>query len=190
MLSLAAKVLEDLHQLKMTFYAGSAIGALGGHTPINPKTGLGVDNNDTTTSAKIEYASYVIMSLTFGLIKISVVTFYRRIFISEGFRRWSAGLLAFIGLWTIAFFLSLVLWCGSHPAAGWTSPKDIVKYCDNLADLELAFAVTDAMTDLLVILTPIPMLWKLQLSIKRKIALTGIFLLGFLYVLLILFWSS
>lgn len=160
---------------------GSAIGALGGHTPINPKTGLGVDNNDTTNSGRVEYASYVIMSLTFGLIKISVVSFYRRIFVGQGFRRWSTGLLIFIGLWMLAFFLSLVLWCGVHPAAGWTSYKDILRYCVNLADLELAFAVTDTITDLAVILTPIPILWTLQLSVNRKIALTGIFLLGFLY---------
>jgi cytochrome c biogenesis protein CcdA len=123
------------------------------------------------------------MSLTFGTIKISVVSFYRRIFPGqETFRRWSMFLLIVIGLWMLAFFISLTLWCGTHPAAGWTNYKEILKYCDNLADLELAFAVTDAMTDLLVILTSIPVLWKLQLSSDRKIALTGIFLLGFLYV--------
>ncbi|PQE27152.1 integral membrane protein [Rutstroemia sp. NJR-2017a WRK4] len=160
----------------------SALGALGGHTPRNPKTGLAIDNPATVNSGKVEYASYVIMSLTFGTIKISVVSFYRRIFVGEAFRRWSTFLLIFIGLWMLAFFISLTLWCGTHPAAGWTSYKEILKYCDNLADLELAFAVTDAMTDLAVILTPIPILWKLQLSTNRKIALTGIFLLGFLYV--------
>jgi hypothetical protein len=160
---------------------GSALGALGGHTPRNPKTGLGVTTKATVNSAKVEYASYIIMSLTFGTIKISVVSFYRRIFAGqETFRRWSMFLLVFIGLWMLAFFISLTLWCGTHPAAGWTNYKEILKYCDNLADLELAFAVTDAMTDLLVILTPIPVLWKLQLSADRKIALTGIFLLGFL----------
>jgi hypothetical protein len=170
----------EILYLLMNAFSGSSIGGLGGHTPIDPKTGLGVENNDTTNSGRVEYASYVIMSLTFGFIKISVVSFYRRIFVGQSFRRWSLFLLTFIGLWMIAFFLSLVLWCGSHPAAGWTSSEDTLMYCDNLADLELAFAVTDSITDLVVILTPIPILWKLQMSVNRRIALTCIFLLGFL----------
>jgi len=159
---------------------GTAIGALGGHTPINPTTGLGVVNNDTSNSARIAYASYIIMSLTFGIIKISVVLFYRRIFVGKIFQHWSIVLLVLIGLWTVAFFFSLVFWCGAHPTASWTNFKDILKYCVDLADLELAFAVSDAITDVLVIVTPIPILWTLKMSVNRRIVLTCIFLLGFL----------
>jgi hypothetical protein len=160
---------------------GSVIGALGGHSPVIPETSQFVDNNETANSSRIEYASYVIITLTFGFIKISVVSLYRRIFVTKSFRRFSLGVLVFLGVWMLAFFVPVVLWCGVHPAAGWTSYKDIITYCVNLVDLELAFAITDAMTDLVVILMPIPMLWKLQLSVSRRIALTGIFLLGFLY---------
>ncbi|KAF4629023.1 hypothetical protein G7Y89_g9132 [Cudoniella acicularis] len=173
---LAALVLAWL--LSILFIVASAKGALGGHTPINPKTHLGVSNQDSQNSAKVEYGAYVIMSLAFGLIKISVVSFYRRIFVGQAFRQWSLALLVFICVWMVAFFLALTLWCGVHPAAGWTSRATILAYCTNLADLELAFAATDAITDLMVILTPIPMLWGLQMSIKRRLALMGIFLLG------------
>lgn len=81
----------------------------------------------------------------------------------------------------MAFFIPIVLWCGTNPAVAWSSYDDIITNCINIVDLELAFAVTDTVTDLVVILMPIPMLWTLRLSVKRKLALTAIFLLGFLY---------
>ena len=72
--------------------------------------------------------------------------------------------------------------CGSNAANWWTSVTTIMEHCTNTNALELSFAVTDVLTDILVLAIPIPIVWKLQISSANKFALTGIFLLGALSV--------
>ena len=114
----------------------------------------------------------------FAVIKISILLLYRRIFVGRVFHFYTLGLSVFIACWAIAFFFATAFQCGTKIDAWWTSKKTIQKYCFNTAELELAYGVTDVATDVLVLVTPIPVIWKLQTSTRQKWALSGIFLLG------------
>ncbi len=56
---------------------------------------------------------------------------------------------------------------------------DVTK-CDHTKAWELGFGVSDVLTDLMVLVTPLPIVYSLQMPISRKFALCGVFLLGLL----------
>ena len=120
------------------------------------------------------------MPLTYGLIKLSVLFLYRRLFFGTVFRWYSLAVLILLASWSIAFFFAFAFQCGTHPQYWWTSVETIQKYCSRDDISSLVFAVTDVFTDLLVLATPIPIIWKLQMSRTNKIGLSFIFMLGLL----------
>lgn len=85
-----------------------------------------------------------------------------------------------IVFWSAAFFLAHVFGCGTHMAYLWTSPATLEEHCVNLGELSLGFGVSDVLTDIMTLAIPIPIVWKLQLSMANKFCLMGIFLLGLL----------
>lgn len=175
---LAALVLTWI--LGIILIVGDAAGALGTHTPTDPKTGADIPTPASIFGTKLYYAFVIIFILTIGLVKASVLLFYRRIFVSEIFRRISLGLLILVILWTTAFFLARVFACGSHFTAFWTNGASIAKFCGPYQDIELGFAISDVITDLMVLATPLHFIWTLQMNITQKIVITFIFLLGLL----------
>ena len=122
------------------------------------------------------------MALDFGLIKLSVLLFYRRIFLGRLFKMYSLLMCIFIFLWSFSFFFATAFQCGTHISAWWTSVSTINRYCDKTATLELAFGITDVITDVMVLVIPLPIVWKLHMSVSQKTALSGVFLLGWLQV--------
>lgn len=120
------------------------------------------------------------MSMTFGVIKLSVLLLYRRLFLGRLFNRYSLAMCAVIILWSLSFFFAFAFQCHTDIVHWWTSAATIEKYCDNTNALNLAFVISDVLTDLMILIIPIPIVWKLQMSTTTKIGLTGIFLLGLL----------
>ena len=130
--------------------------------------------------AQLEWAYTMVLIPTLGTIKLSVMFFFRRIFVGTYFSRWYFAVCIFIGLWTIAFFFSTLFSCGTHPAAFWTSFEEIAEFCDNDGAESVVYRVLDVVTDLLVLVTPLPLIWNLQMARAQKIAISGIFMLGLL----------
>ena len=87
-------------------------------------------------------------------------------------------ILILIALWTTAFFFARVFACGTHFRAFWGTSKSIVEYCGPYQAIELGFGVSDIATDLFVLATSVPSVWRLQMPRTQKIVLTVIFLLG------------
>ena len=129
---------------------------------------------------QLEISTYLIMCLTFGMIKLSVLLLYRRLFVGPIFNLYSLAMCGVIALWSLSFFFALAFQCGTHIAASWTSLAMIEAYCDNTSALNVAFVVSDVITDVMILIIPLPIVWRLQMSTANKIALTGIFLLGML----------
>jgi hypothetical protein len=123
----------------------------------------------------------IISILAIGLIKLSVVFLYRRVFsISRSFSIYSTFLIALIITWTIAFLGANIFQCGAHPAAAWTSIMQIMEYCDDTSGATAALALTDLIMDLVIIAAPMPIVWCLQMTLSQKVQVTGIFALGLL----------
>ena len=104
---------------------------------------------------------------------------YQRIFVIEKwFYRATWVMLLINGGWGIAFTLVNLFHC--RPVSVRWSTSDGVGHqnCINQAALNNTFAVSTIVLDLFIIIMPWPMIWNLKMPIRRKVAVTGIFLLA------------
>ncbi|TGO31395.1 hypothetical protein BHYA_1069g00010 [Botrytis hyacinthi] len=85
---------------------------------------------------------------------------------------------AIIFFWTVAFIFIIIFDCGTAVWANWGSTTAQLKYCAIGFTSEYGLAISDFLVDIYVLLLPLPIIWKLRLSLKKKIAVSGIFLLG------------
>jgi len=166
--------------LSIILIIGAALGSFGGHTAVNPVTGQDVITIKETRVVKLIFAYFLVMVVALGAIKLSVILLYRRIFVGPAFKRFSMVLIFVIGMWCTAFFFSTAFQCGTNIWAWWTNPTTIAEYCDDTPNQELTFAALDIVTDVMVLATPLPLIWKLHLPPIQKVAVCSIFLLGLL----------
>ncbi|CAI6312954.1 unnamed protein product [Periconia digitata] len=135
-------------------------------------------------TAKLEYSFICIVVPLLGLIKISVLAFYRRLFVIEKSNARDARNLivtismVFVALWAITFDLAFIWMCKGDFNAAFGPPAEVAEKCIDAPLLAYIFSISDFITDALIILIPIPFVWKLQLSVQKKLAVTSIFLLG------------
>ena len=125
----------------------------------------------------------IIENLAFGCIKSSVCLFYRRIFyVSQRFILFNNVVIALIFWWTLAFLLAKIFVCGLHPGVLW-SRDSTTQGCANQRLLLLWFAITDVIGDIAVLSMPYPCIVKLQMNRREKLGISGVFLLGTLFVI-------
>lgn len=137
-----------------------------------------------------------------GLVKLSLLFFYRRIFsIGRGkvFNAITVGMISVITIWTIGFFFGFLFICGSHFTAYWSSLASEKVYCVNTMFLHNWYAISDVITDIIVLIIPLPLvccisfwkplktgllirnqIWQLHMTTGRKLAVIAIFSLGIL----------
>lgn len=149
---------------------------LGGPTPAPPDDGFDDVAPGQIDLEKLEYVFWPLLVLTFGLIKMAVVLFYRSVFVVNAnvfnIVTWAA--IAISGAWTVAFICLMALLCGSHPASFWGSFEDLTSYCLDGNTVLLCLASTDLATDLLVFLLPFPVIWRLHMRRDQKVKLTAL----------------
>lgn len=98
------------------------------------------------------------MILAYGFIKLSVLYFYRRIFVA-GMGRFnivSNVVIAIVVLWTVGFLLVQIFSCGSHFNYNWGPLVDQLSCVAGLQYLE-GLMISDFVTDLLVFFLPFGM---------------------------------
>lgn len=110
--------------------------------------------------------------------KLSLLFFYRRIFATSGFRRINDGFIIVIICWCISLLFTTIFACDPVSAVWedfiWVLPKK----CINMTILYNYISISDTVTDLAILILPIPMTIKLHLPMRERIALTGVFLMG------------
>lgn len=92
-----------------------------------------------------------------GLIKLSALALYRRIFITHLGSPFDIVLISsmvIIGLWTVGFFFATIFGCGTHVDYNW-APLGILGSCNVNTRLD-GLMISDLITDVLVWLMPIP----------------------------------
>jgi hypothetical protein len=123
-------------------------------------------------------------TLALGSLKLSFIFLYRRLFNVGGprstFNIASTASIAVIGVWTLTFFLGIMLFCPGHVSSFWSSIPEERQDCWDLTIFFYVLYWSDVATDLLVILLPVPSIMKLRMDVRRKFAVACIFLLGFL----------
>ncbi|KAI1132271.1 hypothetical protein F5Y10DRAFT_218512 [Nemania abortiva] len=162
---------------------GASQGTIGTHTKLNADTGAVIVTPHEDQISEFGGLSQILTVIALGALKFGVVMFYRRIFISAGFRTASLIVLVLITLWTVAFFFATVLECnGKNLNLLWKSIVTFKEQCQKYKTIQLAHCATDVATDLIVLSLPLPSIWKLRTSVQQKIVISLIFLIGFLSV--------
>ncbi|KAF2826669.1 hypothetical protein CC86DRAFT_291709 [Ophiobolus disseminans] len=158
---------------------GAVQGLFGAHTLQDPQTGATIITQLDRRNIEYMWIVVVISILSIGLVKLSVVLLYRRIFaISRAFNIYTSGLLALVTAWAIAFLAANLFQCGIHPESAWTNVKMIEKYCYDTSPATSACLLTNLIVDLMILGAPIGIIWRLHMSLARKLQVTGIFALG------------
>jgi hypothetical protein len=122
-----------------------------------------------------------------GLIKVSILLFYKRLGtrgISNTYR-WSIRLtIAFITAYSIAFTLVPIFGC--KPLAAFWEQSDIIKVaggykykCFNEGADVFSASIISTAQDFLTAILPTFLYWHLQIPIRQKVALFGIFAIGY-----------
>lgn len=115
------------------------------------------------------------------LTKISLLLLYHRLFsVNKQFRLalFVAG--ALVIMWWIASFWDTIFQCVPIQASWDKSIKNAK--CQSIRSAALGTGISNLILDILFLLLPVPMIWRLHVSRRIKVSLTGIFLLGGLYV--------
>ncbi|CAG8950862.1 hypothetical protein HYFRA_00003079 [Hymenoscyphus fraxineus] len=133
---------------------------------------------------QIEFAITILIVLAYGFIKLSILFFYRRLFVTErkgGILNTLAWILvAIIIAWMLTFIFLTIWGCGTHYTANWGSLQDLITYCSNGLQREEALYVSEFVTNILLVALPIPTVWRLHMHWKKKLAVTGVLLLAFM----------
>ena len=107
--------------------------------------------------------------------KAAILIFYKTVFSVRSFRIASIVMLGVVAAWTIAFFFANLLNC--YPVTPYIEPF-YGNNCINGLPVWWSTGITDAIIDMAILIMPIPTILKLQLPLKQKIAIIGLFVLG------------
>ena len=113
------------------------------------------------------------------LLKFGILLFYWRLFPNKHFR-WSIYAVAvFVSVCFVAGFVGFTLQC--TPVRGFWRPL-IPHTCVDQYKLYIATATLGLIGDVILLIQPIPVVWRLNTTRQRRIGLCIVFLLGGLYV--------
>ncbi|KAL2045928.1 hypothetical protein ABVK25_011924 [Lepraria finkii] len=164
--------------LNAMFLTGCVKRVITGHSPV--VDGWPVSTETEHMAEKYKYGFQTTEKVAFGLIKLSILFLWRRIFGHvRTFNIISWIMIGVIIAWSTAFFFATVFQCGLDWSLNWAPITVFLTQCSNTPDMLTVFTVTDITTDLLIIAMPIPMIWSLQMSVRRKLAISAMFLVGF-----------
>ncbi|OBT68852.1 hypothetical protein VE03_02047 [Pseudogymnoascus sp. 23342-1-I1] len=109
-------------------------------------------------------------------IKLSILCFYIRIFNVKPFIIASTAVAVLVVLWALSVILCGFFLCRPF-AYNWD--QSIKGSCGDQIKSYIITGALNIATDALVLGLPMPMIWRLKVNLRSKIALTGIFTIGF-----------
>jgi len=117
-----------------------------------------LDIYELETSVKLIYALQGLYPVTLDLAKISILTFYLRLFPYETFRKICHVGRFFVGAFTISISLAMLLAC-TPISFGWSLHPQ--RHCVSKARIQYAASSLNLFTDVCTLLLPIKYLWGL-----------------------------
>ncbi|CAG8974587.1 hypothetical protein HYALB_00004384 [Hymenoscyphus albidus] len=133
--------------------------------------------------SKFAFISQVLSTIVYGTVKLSVLLLFRRIFHGKIFDVISFSAIALVVASSAALFFATLFQCGPNLADLWTGPNAPAGHCGPTRSIELGNAVSDVVTGLLVLIIPVPMIWKLHMSLAQKTGIMAVFMLGYIKTL-------
>lgn len=124
-----------------------------------------------------------------GFVKLSILFFYRAIASQRTFRRLVYTTMAFVSAYTIAAVVASAFQC-QHPSDSWSTKGYFAQFdgnpktkptkvkCYDPVRLWCFSAAANLLSDVIIMLLPLPALLSLQVPVSKRIALVGIFSIG------------
>ncbi|KAG9241330.1 hypothetical protein BJ878DRAFT_545367 [Calycina marina] len=127
----------------------------------------------------VQFEDVLVSHFTYGLIKISVVIFYKRIFTGRSFNISANVVMGAVIAWMIIAFFTVLL-SSKGVSTYWTLPLELQGSMNtlNVPNLIISLAAVDCGLDLAVLSLPFPVIRKLRMSTTKKVYLSAVFLLG------------
>ena len=110
-----------------------------------------------------------------GLNKVSAILFCQRIFVGKSFQYTCWACMSIVVGWNVGAIAATILQC--IPIAG-SWDKTILATCIDTKAFWVAYAVGNILTDAMVLALPIPQVLRLNLKLRERVMLCGVFLLG------------
>lgn len=129
-----------------------------------------------TKLLKLFYAVQQLYIMIQVFAKISILLFFSRIFPAKWFQLTVRYFIMFLLLHGLIFLLVIIFQC--TPVSSVWDRSNPNRTCLNVTAIGYAGAVFSIVEDLVILVLPIPELVKLQLNIRKKIALGFMFSLG------------
>ncbi|KAK6530326.1 hypothetical protein TWF694_003683 [Orbilia ellipsospora] len=129
---------------------------------------------------KYWYAYQLVYPLVLCTIKMSILAFYKGISPQKGYQIAIWATIGLVAAYTIAIEFVYMFEC-PKPSMSWsvTFPTG----CMNLSVLYYTSASVNILTDIIILLLPIPILFTLKIQSRKRIALIGIFFIGSIAVI-------
>ena len=109
-------------------------------------------------------------------IKVSILYLYHRVFfVSDRFTKLLWVVVIFILIYSGVQGMGALIQCVPI-SANWN--PTVKRHCLPIAAPVTVFAVCNVLTDFIILILPMPLLWGLQQPLERKIKIMGIFMLG------------
>ncbi|PWY74507.1 hypothetical protein BO94DRAFT_627361 [Aspergillus sclerotioniger CBS 115572] len=146
--------------------------------------GMGIHATHLPTPNIILIAKYLVVAeilYVFNLVwtKLSILLMYYRIFHFPYFKKWAYGIGTFVILWVICITFLFIFICVPVQKLWYPS---LPGKCISQVGTWIANATSTIATDLVILLLPLPQVWRLQLRLSEKVALTVAFGLGFFVI--------
>ncbi|KAJ5174025.1 uncharacterized protein N7500_001956 [Penicillium coprophilum] len=127
------------------------------------------------------YVYQLVYPLSVGMVKFSILAQYYRIFALKKFRKATMGVGLFVFAYTIICIFVNAFECHTKPWRAWD--PSFPKGCNNLSMTYFSTAGINILTDIVILIMPLPLITKLNLRTRRKYievtdALTAIFMTG------------
>lgn len=102
------------------------------------------------------------MTAAYGFIKLSIIFFYRRVFIaqkSDWMNYATHVFTAVVVAWTLAYIFAIAFSCGTYWSAHWSSYAAMFEHCNGgypIQHIVESLLITDLILDVLIVALPIP----------------------------------
>ncbi|ORY66543.1 uncharacterized protein BCR38DRAFT_430610 [Pseudomassariella vexata] len=146
--------------------------------------GLGLDMwnvpfDDITSILYLYFWDEILYAIVLSLTKISILFFYIKIFPKRSFRYMVYGLMGLNLCYAIAFVFALVFQCTPIQGAWRAWDGTFEARCHSINVIGWSAAAINIVLDLITICLPLPELFRLSMSPKKKIQIMSMFTVGF-----------
>lgn len=148
--------------------SGCCIGGIGVHL-------ADIDPNTLKNFFKIFLSNQFVYFVLCPVIKISIVCFYRRIFSVPYFNNFSIALSCLMAAWAAGIFFACAGQC--RPLSAYWD-KSIPGHCFDPVLFFIVNQIFNIVMDFILLLIPIPIIWRLHRAWQEKLELTAVFAVG------------